>query len=199
MEKWKYIDPMIGTVGDGQDESPHGGGKVHPGACLPGGMVQLSPDTVTGGDNGTGYNYCMDTIEGFSFNHMSGIGWYGDLGNVQLMPVTGETELRSGTNSHVPFVKGTKGWKSAFSHERECAEAGYYSVQLERYGIFAEATVSQHTGFLRVTYPENGDNRMIINLSRRIGGKADFVKAEFTGENRCFYVDNFRMEIVPNE
>ncbi len=184
MEKWKYIDPMIGTVGDDQDESPHGGGKTHPGACLPGGMVQLSPDTVTGGDNGTGYNYCMNTIEGFSFNHMSGIGWYGDLGNIQIMPVTGDTDLRSGTNREVPFNKGTIGWKSEFSHEKECAEAGYYSVHLDRYNIFAEATVSQHTGFLRITYPENTDCRAIINLSRRIGGKADYVTAEIISNSR---------------
>ena len=101
MNKAKYIDPMIGTVGEASEG--HGGGKTYPGACLPGGMVQLSPDTVTGGDNGTGYNYCHNTIEGFSFNHMSGIGWYGDLGNIQLMPVTGETDLRSGTNSFIPF------------------------------------------------------------------------------------------------
>ena len=184
MEKWKYIDPMIGTVGDGQDESPHGGGKVHPGACLPGGMVQLSPDTVTGGDNGTGYNYCMNTIEGFSFNHMSGIGWYGDLGNVQIMPVTGKTDLRSGSNEEIPFTKGSEGWKSPFSHEKECAEAGYYSAELDRYGIFAEATVAPHTGYLRVTYPEKADSRLIVNLSRRIGGKADFAKAEIINDSR---------------
>ena len=46
MDKARYIDPMIGTVGDEQDTSMHGGGKTHPGACTPGGMVQLSPDTV---------------------------------------------------------------------------------------------------------------------------------------------------------
>ena len=73
MNKNRYIDPMIGTVGEVEDEVCHGGGKTYPGAVLPGGMVQLSPDTVTGGDNGTGYNYCHNTIEGFSFNHMSGM------------------------------------------------------------------------------------------------------------------------------
>ena len=88
MNKAKYVNTMIGTVGDGQIEESHGGGKTYPGVCLPGGMVQLSPDTVTGGDNGSGYNYCHDTIEGFSFNHMSAIGWYVDLGNLQIMPVT---------------------------------------------------------------------------------------------------------------
>ena len=107
MIRTKYVDTIIGTVGDEKTRSFHGGGKVHPGACVPGGMVQLSPDTVTGGDNGTGYNYCQNTIEGFSFNHMSGIGWYGDLGNLQIMPITGQTDLRSGSNAEVPFIN----WK----------------------------------------------------------------------------------------
>ena len=184
MEKAKYIDPMIGTVGEEQSETSHGGGKTHPGACTPGGMVQLSPDTVTGGDNGTGYNYCQNTIEGFSFNHMSGIGWYGDLGNLQIMPVVGETDLRSGSNEHVPFEKGTVGWKSGFSHENETAGAGYYSVLLDRYNILAEATVSAHTGMLRFTYPENADKRAIFNFSRRIGGKADFQHIDIINDRR---------------
>lgn len=184
MRKTEYVDPMIGTVGDEQEESFHGGGKTHPGACLPGGMVQLAPDTVTGGDNGTGYNFCHNSIEGFSFNHMSGVGWYGDLGNVQIMPVTGETDLRSGSNREVPFAKGTLGWKSPFSHDNERANAGYYSVMLERYGIKAEATVSLHTGMLRFTFPEESDARLILNFSRRIGGKADFEKIEIINNSR---------------
>lgn len=184
MEKFRYIDPMIGTVGDDQSDSPHGGGKTHPGACIPGGMVQLSPDTVTGGDNGTGYNYCYDTIEGFSFNHMSGIGWYGDLGNLQIMPVTGETDLRSGSNREVTFRKGTRGWKSSFSHEREKATAGYYSVMLDDYNILTECTVAPHTGMLRITYPDNGDCRVIFNFSRRIGGRADYQKIKIISPQR---------------
>ncbi len=184
MNKVKYIDPMIGTVGDEQGESCHGGGKTHPGAVYPGGMVQLSPDTVTGGDNGTGYNYCHDTIEGFSFNHMSGIGWYGDLGNLQIMPVTGETELRSGSNRETPFTKGTIGWKSPFSHDREHAEAGYYSVYLDRYCILAECTAAARTGMLRVTYPEGADARLIFNFSRRIGGRADYQKVKILSDSK---------------
>lgn len=184
MGKAKYVDPIIGTVGDEKAESLHGGGKTHPGACTPGGMVQLSPDTVTGGDNGTGYNYCHNTIEGFSFNHMSGIGWYGDLGNIQVMPVVGDTDLRSGSNEEVPFEKGTEGWKSAFSHDKECAYAGYYSVYLDRYDIKAEATVSSHTGMLRFTYPERSDARVIFNFSRRIGGHADYEKIKIVSDRR---------------
>ena len=180
MSKAKYVDPTIGTVGEA--DVGHGGGKTHPGACVPGGMVQLSPDTVTGGDNGTGYNYCHDTIEGFSFNHMSGIGWYGDLGNLQVMPVTGNTDLRSGSNAEVPFEKGKDGWKSPFSHDKEKAEAGYYSVFLDRYGINAQMSVTQRTGMLKFTYPENSDAKIIFNFSRRIGGRADFQKIKITGE-----------------
>ncbi len=173
-EKAKHIDPFIGTVGDEQSVSMHGGGKTHPGACVPGGMVQLGADTVTGGDNGTGYNYCNNTIEGFSFNHLSGIGWYGDLGNLQIMPTVGETGLRSGTNEFAPLKQSENGWCSPFSHDKESAQAGYYSVHLEKYGVKAETTVTQHTGFLRVTYPESNDSRLIFNLSRRIGGRADW-------------------------
>lgn len=182
----RYVDPMIGTVGEVAADTPgaSGGGKVHPGACVPGGMVQLSPDTITGGDNGSGYNYCDTTIEGFSFNHMSGIGWLGDLGNIQVMPVTGETDLRSGSNQEVPFVKGTTGWKSSFSHEKENARAGYYSVELERYGITAEATVSMHTGLLRFTYPKHEDARILFNFSRRIAGHADFEHVEIVSNTR---------------
>ncbi len=180
MSRAKYIDPTIGTVGEA--DIGHGGGKTHPGACVPGGMVQLSPDTVTGGDNGTGYNYCHNTIEGFSFNHMSGIGWYGDLGNLQIMPVTGETDLRSGSNAEIPFEKGKSGWKSEFSHDKETAEAGYYSVFLDRYGVDAEMTVTQRTGMLKFTYPESSDARIIFNFSRRIGGHADFQKVKIIGD-----------------
>ncbi len=172
--KASLVDPMIGTVGDEQSQSTHGGGKTHPGACVPGGMVQLSPDTVTGGDNGTGYNYCQNTIEGFSFNHLSGIGWYGDLGNLQIMPTIGNTAIKSGTNEFFPLKQGETGWCSEFSHSDETANAGYYSVFLKKYSVKTEATVTPHTGFLRFTYPENQNSHLIFNLSRRIGGKADW-------------------------
>ena len=186
MKKVKYVDPIIGTVGDEQAiaKTVHGGGKTHPGACVPGGMVQLSPDTVTGGDNTTGYNYCHNTIEGFSFNHMSGCGWYGDLGNLQVMPITGKTDLRSGSNEELPFKKGAIGWKSPFSHKKEWAKAGYYAVELERYGILAEATVAEHTGMLRFTYPQNERSSIIFNFSRRIAGHADFEHIDIISNSR---------------
>ena len=192
MKKFEYVDPLIGTVGDEKKTSFHGGGKTHPGACYPFGMVQLSPDTTTSGDNGTGYNYCQSTIEGFSFNHMSGIGWYGDLGNLQIMPIVGRTDLRSGSNAEVPFENGTEGWKSSFDHKNEKVSAGYYAVLLERYNIYAEATVSEHAGQLRFTYPSSDEGGMILNFSRRIAGRSNFQEVKIEGQtvSGCIVCDH---------
>lgn len=183
MKKTNYVDTIIGTIGDEKSQSLHGGGKTYPGVCLPGGMVQLSPDTYSGGDNTAGYNYLNNTIEGFSFNHMSGVGWYGDLGNIQLMPVVGKTDLRSGSNDELPFLKGTEGWKSIFSHDIEITKPGYYAVELERYGIYTELTASTHTGYLRLTYKEMENSGILFNFARRIGGKVDYQNIKIVNAN----------------
>ena len=148
------VDPMIGAVtyaesGMRGDEAYHGFGKTFPGAATPFGMVQLSPDTVTGGDNGPGYSYAHKTIEGFSFLHMSGIGWYGEFGNFQVMP------------------GGVA--KSRFSHDDERAEAGYYRVRLPDAGVTAELTASARSGLVRFTYEKGGTGEFSIDLARRIG------------------------------
>lgn len=150
----ELVDPMIGTVtypeaGLRGDEAIHGFGKTFPGAATPFGRVQLSPDTVTGGDNGSGYSYTHKTIEGFSFFHLSGIGWYGEFGNFQVMP------------GELP--------KSRFSHADERAEAGYYRVRLSDAGVVAELTAAPHAGMLRFTYETAGDASFKIDLARRIG------------------------------
>ena len=141
------VDPMIGAI-TLSGYGGHGLGKTFPGAASPFGMVQLSPDTVTGGDNGPGYSYHHETIEGFSFLHMSGIGWYGDLGNFQVMP--SETVSR-------------------FSHSNETARAGYYSVRLDDCGVKAELTALDDVGAIRFTYPENPRAELTFDLARRIG------------------------------
>ncbi len=184
MDRINYVDPTIGNVGDEQSQSMHGGGKTHPGACMPGGSVQLCADTVTGGDNGTGYNFCDSTIEGFSFNRLSGIGWYGDLGNIQIMPLIGDVDLRSGTNENFPLKNGKIGWRSEFSHENEKATAGFYSVYLDRYSITARATVTPHCGFLNFRYPEDDYSKLIFNFSRRIGGRVDYQSVRLVDSRR---------------
>ena len=77
-----YVNPFVGASTNTElAGASHGLGKTFPGATAPFGMVQVSPNTITGGDNGPGYSYEHTTIEGFAFTQMSGIGWYGDLGN----------------------------------------------------------------------------------------------------------------------
>jgi putative alpha-1,2-mannosidase len=150
-----YINPLIGA----STSAEYGEGKTFPGAATPFGLVQLSPDTITGGDNGPGYSYEHKTIEGFSFTHMSGIGWYGDLGNFQVMPAVG------------PLQTDRDRAKSEFRHDEETARAGYYGVKLRRYGILAEMTAAPRAGILRFTYPEARASRIQIDLHRRIGEK----------------------------
>ena len=179
------IDPFIGAVtypesGLRGDEAIHGFGKTFPGAATPFGMVQLSPDTITGGDNGPGYSYVHSTIEGFSFTHMSGIGYYGEFGNLQVMP----SDLA----------------KSAFSHDEETASAGYYRVRLPEAGVVAEATASRTSGMLRFTYERTGTGVVRFDLARRIGelwrakrfGRQTFAmtgRNTFAGEIVCDHRD----------
>lgn len=151
-----YVDPFIGTGSQG---------KTFPGATTPAGMVQLSPDTITGGDNGSGYRHYHHTIQGFSFTHMSGVGWYGDLGNFLVMPTTGPLRTFYGQTDH----PGT-GYLSRFSNSTEVAQAGYYAVTLEDYQVRAEVTAAPHSGILRFTFPESSQSRIQIDLARRVGG-----------------------------
>ena len=78
----EYVNPFIGATTNTQmAKAEHGLGKTFPGVATPWGMTQVSPNTITGGDNGSGYSYEHTTIEGFALTQMSGIGWYGDFGN----------------------------------------------------------------------------------------------------------------------
>ena len=154
------INPIIGA----STSAKYGEGKTFPGAATPFGLVQLSPDTITGGDNGSGYSWEHKTIEGFSFTHLSGIGWYGDFGNFLVMPTTGKLKTERGVNG------SEDGYRSRFHHETETAKAGYYAVTLDDYGIRAEMTAAPRAGILRFTFPQNDESRIQIDLARRIGG-----------------------------
>ena len=182
MDFSKYVSTKIGTIGDMQDKSIHGGGKTHPGAIYPFGMVAFGPDTLEGGDNGSGYSYHHTTIDGFSINHMSGVGWYGDLGNFQVMPTVGELNLLSGTYRDALTVRSDRGYESDFDHKSEVTEAGYYAVTLDTYGIRAETTASAHCGMIRMTYPEGEERRVQINLARRIAGRSAMQKIRIINE-----------------
>jgi predicted alpha-1,2-mannosidase len=161
-----YVNPFIGaSTSVNKAGVLHGLGKTFPGATTPFGLVQLSPNTITGGDNGPGYSYEHKTIEGFAFTQMSGIGWYGDLGNFLVMPAVGPMKTNSGKED--PAIPG---YRSAYDKSGEQAKAGYYSVHLTDYDIKAEATAAPHSGMLRFTFPENQSSRIQIDLARRVGG-----------------------------
>ena len=158
----RYVDPLIGTK-----EMGH----VFPGACVPFGMVQLSPDTdtipyaVNGKYTGTVYRYCAGyqysdkTIVGFSHTHFSGTG-HSDLGDFLIMPTVGKLQLNPGTAD-----KPESGYRSRFSHETEKAEPGYYQVRLDDYKINAELTTTTHVGFHQYTFPKSDDAHIILDLN----------------------------------
>jgi predicted alpha-1,2-mannosidase len=162
-----YIDPMIGAITE-HETTWAGLGKTYPGAWLPSGLVQVGPDTITGGDNGSGYSAGHDSIEGFSFTHMSGIGAFGDLGNLLVMPTTGPLFTYGG----MPDEPVAETYRSPFDSETETAEAGYYGVTLDDSAITAEATCTPRSGILRFTFPEADCSRIQIDLSRRVGGRS---------------------------
>jgi predicted alpha-1,2-mannosidase len=161
-----YVNPFIGASTSTADAGVyHGLGKTFPGATTPYGMVQVSPNTITGGDNGSGYSYEHNSIEGFAFTQMSGIGWYGDLGNFLVMPTTGRLKTKAGTISN-----SEGGYRSQYSKQSEKASAGYYSTELTDYNVKAEMTAAPHSGILRFTFPKNSQSRIQIDLARRVGG-----------------------------
>ena len=160
------VNPFIGASTSADAAGIyHGLGKTFPGAATPFGMVQVSPNTITGGDNGPGYSYEHKTIEGFALTQMSGIGWYGDLGNFLVMPTTGDLKTIAGTDADPDA-----GYRSRYSKETETASAGYYSVVLNDCKIKAETTATTHCGFYRFTFPKNDTSRIQIDLARRVGG-----------------------------
>ena len=160
-----FVNPFIGAITESRKIGSASRGKTFPGAATPFGLVQLSPDTISEGDNGPGYNFEHETIMGFSFTHMSGIGWYGDLGNLLVMPTTGPLKTSYGETN-----KPGSGCLSRKADET--ASAGYYAVTLSDYGIRAELTAAPRSGMLRFTFPENQQSRIQLDLARRIGGTA---------------------------
>lgn len=169
-----YVNPFIGATTNTQmARAEHGLGKTFPGAATPWGMTQVSPNTITGGDNGSGYSYEHRTIEGFALTQMSGIGWYGDLGNFLVMPTTGPLHTFRGTEENPE-----EGYRSRYDKQSETATAGYYSVHLTDYDIRTELTATPHGGVMRFTFPENDRSRVQIDLARRVGGTSTLQRVE---------------------
>ena len=156
-----YVNPLAGTFKMGH---------TYPGASLPFGFVQLSPDTDTvsyelnGKYNGEVYRYCAGyqyddpTIVGFSHTHFSGTG-HSDLGDFLVMPTQGPLKLNPGTDD-----KPGSGYRSRYSHSTEKAEPAYYSVMLDDYGIKAELTATTRVGIHKYTFPKAGPAHILLDL-----------------------------------
>ena len=173
------VNPFIGASTSVDDAGVyHGLGKTFPGAVIPFGMVQVSPNTITGGDNGSGYSYEHKSIEGFAMTQMSGVGWNGDLGNFLVMPTTGELKTSAGYSDNTDG-----GYRSCYSKDTEQASAGYYSVVLDDYQVKAEMTASTHCGILRFTFPKNDTSRIQIDLARRVGGTSTLQEVSVIDEH----------------
>ncbi len=151
---WADVDPFIGTAGDGH---------TFPGALVPFGMVQLSPDTQIRPRSeaygwAAGYRYEDPSIVGFSHTHFSGTG-HSDLGDVLVMPIAGEVRFERGD----PGVPGS-GYSSRFSHVGEIAQPGYYAVTLSDYAIRAELTATARVGLHRYHFPGGRPAHVLIDL-----------------------------------
>lgn len=159
-----YVRPIIGTQRMGH---------TFPGATVPFGMVQLSPETDTIGYelNGkynpdvyqycAGYQYDDKTIVGFSHTHFSGTG-HSDLGDFLIMPTVGTLKLNPGT------AQPGSGYRSAFTHASEIAEANYYKVKLDDYNIVAELTTSTRVGFHQYSFPKTDSAHIILDMESGI-------------------------------
>lgn len=143
----QYVNPFIGTGGHGH---------TFPGATLPFGMVQLSPDTRIDGswDGCSGYHYSDTIIYGFSHTHLNGTG-VSDFGDIMIMPTMGEPSFDN------------KIYSSKFSHSNEKATAGFYAVKLDKHNIDVRLTASTRVGFHEYTFNSSGQANIILDLNHR--------------------------------
>ncbi|MDA3824121.1 MAG: GH92 family glycosyl hydrolase [Bacteroidales bacterium] len=152
-----YVDPFIGSGGHGH---------VFVGASVPFGAVQIGPNNINKGwDWCSGYHYSDSLIIGFSNLHLSGTG-IGDLGDVLIMPYTGEVRLNKGKQE---YPHG--GYLSKFSHENETAKPGYYSVTMDN-GVKVELTASERVGFHRYYFPKDVEAHIVVDLKEGIRDRA---------------------------
>jgi len=156
----QFVNPFIGTGGHGH---------TFPGATLPFGMVQLSPDTRIDGswDGCSGYHFSDTTIYGFSHTHLNGTGC-SDFGDIMIMPFMGKASLDN------------KVYSSKFSHQNEKATAGFYSVKLDKHNIDVRLTASTRIGFHEYTFNTVGQANIVLDLNHRdllLGGEVHVINS----------------------
>jgi len=183
----RYVDPLIGTAA---------GGNVFPGAVVPFGMVQWSPETTRGDHSRVaapgGYAYDAPRARGFSLTHLSGTGCRGASGDIPFYPHTGPIRSSPSADSTDRF------YSARFAHANETAEAGYYQVRLQS-GVNVELTATARTGIARYTFPAGDTATMLIRVSDteigsgdaevHVDGAAHTVTGWVKSGNFCGYID----------
>jgi predicted alpha-1,2-mannosidase len=165
----QYVDPFIGTGGHGH---------TFPGATVPFGMVQLSPDTrLTGWDGCSGYHYSDNRIYGFSHTHLSGTGC-SDYGDILMVPTVGKVQFNN------------KKYSSTFKKENEKASAGYYAVFLDKPKVKVELTATTRTGLHKYTFPKSSSANVILDLTHRDRVKQGEINISGTNEISGIRVSN---------
>lgn len=153
----EFVNPLVGTDGYG---------NVYPGAQIPFGGIQISPDTDEHFyDCASGYKWNRNSIQGFSLTHLSGTG-IPDMGDFLFMPVVGDVKLDPGTDE-----KPDSGYRSRFSHDEEYASPGYYQVMLKDYNVNAEMAAGNRAGMLRFTYPKTDKASVLVDLNHTLWQK----------------------------
>ncbi len=174
----KFVDPFIGTGGHGH---------TFPGAAVPFGMVQFSPDTrMNDWDGCSGYHTSDNTILGFSTTHLSGTGC-SDYGDFRFMPFAGEYKFDPsvGENRYYDSVYG----QAAFKHEKEDAQAGYYSVLLDN-DVKVELTAGDRVGMMRCTFPKSCPQHLFLDMLH--GVNDEYVYEEEVNVENDHAISGFR-------
>lgn len=164
-----YVNPFVGTEGYG---------NVYPGAQIPFGGIQISPDTDAHFyDAASGYKYNHTSILGFSLTHLSGTG-IPDLGDFLFIPGTGKMNLTAGTREN---PDGS--YRSSYSHDRECASPNYYAVDLLDYGVKAEMTAGLRSGMFRFTYPQSDSSFVMIDMNHTLWQSCEWANVRLENDS----------------
>ena len=192
----RWVDPFIGTD---DSDSPHpvpggAGGSAYPGATLPFGMVQFSPDTPNASPSG--YRYSDTEIDQFSFTHLDGAGCPNDE-DIPLLPLVGALDSSPGSNWGI--------YRAAYDKASEIATPGYYAVHLDTYDVLAELTATTRTGLARFTFPATDEAKVVLHTGRSGAGTHEgslqilppnTIQGTVTAGNFCFSEQMFQIHFV---
>lgn len=165
----QFVNPFVGTSGSG---------NTYPGAQIPFGGIQISPDTDDDDyDVASGYKYDHKTLMGFSLTHLSGTG-IPDLGDFLFRPGVGKLKFEAGTADNKK-----QGYRFKYSHEREWASPNYYAVDIIDEGVKAEMTSGIRSGIFRFSYPKSDSAYILIDLNHTLRFSCEWSNVRFENDS----------------